>query len=162
MNEAIARLRARWAALAPREKAVVAAGLALVTLAIIWWVLIGPALSTLRTADAQHRTVDTQLQRIAALRTEAQSLQSQPRQGYDEALRQLEQSVRQRLGANGRITVTGDRATVSVSGVSPDALAQWLQQARTGARVAPGEAHLVRNPNGAWDGTLVVSLPPRS
>jgi general secretion pathway protein M len=70
--------------------------------------------------------------------------------------------VNQRLGTNGRNTVAADSATVKQSGASPDALAQWLQQSRASARALPGEAHLTRGPNGMWDGTLVVALPPRS
>ena len=60
-------LRARWAALAPREQALVAAAVALVALALLWWVALAPALATLRSADAQHRALDNQLQHMRRL-----------------------------------------------------------------------------------------------
>lgn len=154
-------LRARWQALAPREKLMVAAGLAVVGIAIVWMLALGPALSTLRTSEAQHRALDAQLQRMLSLQTQAQSLQSQPRQNYDEALRQLELSVRQRLGTTARMSVAGERVTLTLAGTAPDALAQWLTQARVNARALPSEAHVTRNSGGTWEGTVTLSLPPR-
>lgn len=152
-------LKARWAALVPREKLMVAVAAAVVAFGIVWLVAIGPALATLRSADQQRLSLDSQLQRMASLRMQAQAMQSQPRQNRDEAVRQLEQSVRQRLGTAGRMTLQGDRVTITLTGTAPDALAQWLAQARTAAHALPGEAHLTRNANGQWEGSLVLSLP---
>ena len=45
--------------------------------------------------------------------------------------------------------------------LSPDALAQWLVQARLNARALPSEARLVRSAAGTWDGTLVLNLGRR-
>ena len=59
------------------------------------------------------------------------------------------------------MAIAGERVTVTLAGTPPDALAQWLGQARVNARALPGEARLTRNASGAWDGTLVLSLPPR-
>jgi len=154
-------LKARWDLLAPREKALVGGAAALVAFALLWWIAIAPAWSTLRGAEQQHRALDAQLQRMLALQAQAQGLQSQPRQSYDEALRLLETSVRQRLGATARMTVAGERVTLTLSGASPDALAQWLTQARVNARALPSEARLNRNAAGQWDGTVVLALPPR-
>jgi general secretion pathway protein M len=159
MNAQVQALRARWIALAPREKVVVAAGVALVALAIIWLLFIGPALSTLRSAETQRRTLDTQLQHMVALQQQAQAMSAQPKQNRDEAMRQLELSVRQRLGTSARMVVAGDRVTVTLAATPADALAQWLAQARTAAHALPAEAHLVRNSGGTWDGSLVLALP---
>jgi len=67
--------------------------------------------------------------------------------------------------------VAGERATVTLKGVSADALAQWLTQSRVNARAAPTEARLVRNaavsgptPSASaatWDGSVVMTLPTR-
>jgi general secretion pathway protein M len=154
-------LQARWQALAPREKLLAAGAAALILFALLWWVAIGPALSVLRGAEAQHRALDAQLQRMRGLQSQAQALQSQPRQGYDESVRLLETSVRERLGTTARMTISGDRVTLTLAATPPDALAQWLTQARVNARALPTDARLNRNPAGAWDGTLVLSLPPR-
>ena len=56
------------------------------------------------------------------------------------------------------MTVMGERVTVTLKGVSADALAQWLVQARLNARALPSEAHWVRSGPGTWDGTLVLNL----
>lgn len=159
MNSAM--LKARWDALRPREQAMVAAAIVLVGLALIWLIAFAPALSTLRGAEEQRRTLEAQLQHMRALQAQAQTLQSQPKLGYDEAVRLLEQSVSQRLGATARMVIAGDRVNITLTGTAPDALAQWLTQARVNARALPSEARLTRNPAGLWNGTLVLTLPPR-
>jgi general secretion pathway protein M len=154
-------LRTRWDALVPREKLLIGGAAALVAASLVWLTLVGPAIGTLRSAPQQHRMVDAQLQRVRGLQLQAQSLQSQPKLNHDEALRQLEVSVKERLGTSARLVVSGDRATVTLTGTAPDALAQWLTQARVNARALPNEARLSRNAAGVWDGTLVLTLPPR-
>ena len=106
MNKAA--LRARWNGLAPREKTLVFAASALVTLALLWWVALAPALATLRNADSQHRTLDAQLQQMLRLQSQAKAMQAQPRQGQDEAMRQLEAAVRQQLGVSARYSIAGE------------------------------------------------------
>jgi general secretion pathway protein M len=157
-------LQARWNVLAPREKTMVAAAAGLVAFALVWLTAVSPALKTLRTAEEAHRGVDAQWQQMANLQAQAQTLQAQPRISYDEALRALELSVRQRLGTGATLNVTGERATISLRAVPADALAQWMAQARVNARVLPAEARLARSAGapGSWDGTLVLTLPPRS
>jgi general secretion pathway protein M len=159
MNTAM--LKARWEGLRPREQAMAAAAGAVVAVALVWMVALGPALSTLRSAEAQRRALDTQLQHMRTLQAQAQALQSQPKLSYDEALRLLEQSVAQRLGATARMVVVGERVNITLTGTAPDALAQWLTQARVNARALPSEARLNRNAGGLWEGTLVLTLPPR-
>ena len=154
-------LRARWDALAPREKMMAAAAAVLVAATLFWLLAIGPALATLRTAEEQRRTLDAQLQRMRTLQAQAQALQAQPKQNAEQAARLLEQSVTQRLGTSARTAISGDRVTITLAGTPPDALAQWLAQARANARALPSEARLRRNPAGLWEGSLVLTLPPR-
>lgn len=154
-------LKDRWAGLRPREQAMVAAAVAVVAVALVWLVALGPALSTLQSAETQRRALDTQLQHMRSLQAQAQSLQSQPKMSYDEALRLLEQSVQQRLGATARMVIVGERVNITLTGTAPDALAQWLTQVRVNARALPSEARLQRNSAGLWEGTLVLTLPPR-
>lgn len=165
-------LAARWAQLAERERRLVLIAIALVATAALWWLALAPALASLRSADARHRQMDAQLQRMLALQAQARTLQAQPKLAYDEALRALEAAVKQGLGPGARLQVAGERATVTLKGVSAEALAQWLTQARVNARATPSEARLVRNAGvgaagtGAinaptWDGTVVMSLPTR-
>lgn len=156
-----AALRARWQALPGRERTMVAAAIAVLAAALVWWIALSPALGILRSANQQHRALDTQLQHMRGLQQQAQALQAQPKQNHDEALRRLELSVRQKLGTTARTTVVGDRVSVTLTGTPPEALAQWLTQARVDARALPGEARLTRNGAGLWEGTLVLSLPGR-
>jgi general secretion pathway protein M len=154
-------LKARGESLAPREKMWAAAGGALVAAVLVWLIALAPALATVRTAEQQHRTLDAQLQTMRSLQAQAQALQALPKQSHEEALRQLELSLRERLGTTARSTVAGERVTITLAGTAPDALAQWLTQARVNARALPSEARLSRNPGGLWEGTLVLTLPPR-
>ena len=172
-------LKARWQAMAPREQNLVLAAGGLVALALLWWVAVAPALATLRAAPARHAALDTQLQRMQSLQTEAQQLQSAPRSTPGDAVGALRTSLTQRLGATAQLNVVGDRATVTLKGAPAEALAQWLAQARSNARATPVEARLARstaaaaapnatapvtlgNPVAAtprWDGTLVLVMP---
>lgn len=181
-----ARWEAWWPALAIREQRMVQAMVALVLLALLWWVGLAPALRTLASAPAAHAELDAQLQRMSALQIQAKALQSQPRANRDEALRAIESSVQQSFGGNAQMQVAGagEGVLVTLRGTSADGLAQWLAQARGNARAVPREVHLTRaqagaaaparTPNGAplaatapaeagvrWDGTLVMNLPAR-
>jgi general secretion pathway protein M len=154
-------LRTRWAGLAPRERALVGGAVALVALALLWWVALAPALATLRSAETQHRVLDNQLQHMRRLQAQARAMQAQPRQNHDDAMRQLEAAIRQQLGVSARYSIAGDRVTITLTNTPAQALAQWLTQVRTNARAIPGEARLTRNAAGGWDGTLVLTLPAR-
>ena len=156
-------LQARWDALAVREQALLLAAALLVGAALLWWIALAPALQTLRGAPARHAALDGELARMQALAQRAQVLQAQPKLGYDDAVRALEASVRARLGPGALLSIAGERATITLKGISSEALAAWLAQARVNARALPVEARLQRAVAAApaWDGTLQVSLPPR-
>jgi general secretion pathway protein M len=158
---AVSVLKTRWDALGSREKVWVAAAIALAAAALVWLIALAPALSTLRSAEQQHRALDAQLQQMLNLQAQAQALQAQPKQNREEALRLLELSVRERLGTTARTLISGDRVTITLAGAAPLALTQWLTQARLNARALPSEAHLSRNSGGLWEGTLVLTLPSR-
>ena len=162
----LAPVQARWLSLGSREQTLVGVAMSVVGLALLWWVAVSPALSTLRLADVQQRNLATQVQKMQGLQAQAQSIQSQPKISRDEALRALDASVKQRLGTSAQLNVAGDRATVTLRNTPADQLAQWLSQARVNARAVPSEARLARSsttPDGpaAWDGTVVLSLPPQ-
>lgn len=154
-------LKARWATLAPREQAMVAGAGAVVLLALLWWLALAPALATLRAAEGQHRELDAQLQQMQRMQAQARVMQAQPRIDPDQAMRQLEDAIHQQLGVSARYSIAGDRVTITLTNTQAPALAQWLTQVRTNARALPGETRLKRNPAGGWDGSLVLTLPPR-
>lgn len=159
-------MQAHWARLAPREQDGVLLAAGLVSGALLWWVLLAPALQVWRSAEAQAHSLDAQLQSMQNLQAQAKALQTQPRLGADDSLRALQNSTQQHLGNAAQLSVNGERATITLKGVSAQALAQWLTQTRINARLVPSEAHLSRSANGPtgltnWDGTLTLTLPAR-
>lgn len=153
-------LQARWNALSRREQRALQAALALLLAALLWWVALAPALATLRAAERQALALEAQWQQMRRLQAQAQTLQAQPRITLSESQRLLEASVKP-LGSTAQLSVTGERATLTLKGASADALAQWLLQARLNARARPSEARLQRSASGGWDGSLVLNLSAR-
>ncbi|MFM9424987.1 general secretion pathway protein M [Variovorax sp. GrIS 2.14] len=144
------RWQAWWPDLPPREQRLVIIAATVVALALLWWVALAPALRTLASAPAEHAQLDAQLQQMTTLQTQARALQSQPRSNRDDALRALETSVRQSLGANAQLQTAGanEGVTVQVRAAPAEGLAQWFGQARSNAHAVPREAHLTRAPGG--------------
>lgn len=141
----LAPLRARWAAMTPRERHMSLLAGAAVAILLVWWIAIAPALATLAKADTRRGVLDLQQQRMLALQAEAQRLQAQPKLGYEESLRALQTAVQQGLAGNAQMSVSGDRAIVTLRGVPAEALAAWLGQVRANAHAVPVEARLTRS-----------------
>jgi general secretion pathway protein M len=162
-----AQLRGRWNTLNPRERTLIAGAVLVLAVAVLWWVGLAPALKTLAQSDDRQRNLDAQFQQMQVLAAEAQALQSRPKARYDDVLRALETSVKQGLGGGAQLVVSGERATITLKNVPASALSAWLAQARVNARAVPTEARLVRSTASTpatgtlWDGTLVLTLPPR-
>ena len=157
-------LRARWSRLANRDKSLARLALLLVLATLLWLFSVAPSLATLRSADAEVKILNAQLQRMQAMQAQAQALQKLPALGFDDAVRALTAATKQTLGATAQLSVAGDRASVTLKAASADALAEWLAQARLNARSLPLEARLVRAPapvGAAWNGVLVMGLPQR-
>ena len=158
------KLPARWNQLAPREKSLLGAALAVITLALVWQLMLAPSLSTLRAATAQGLALDAQLQHMQSLQAQAKALQKQAPLAYDDAVRALNLATKQTLGGTAQVSTVADRANVTLQAARADALAQWLAQARVNARSTPLEARITRmaTPAGVtWSGTLVMTLPQR-
>lgn len=157
-------LRARWVQLPGREKNGIRLAVLLVVAFFLWQFSVGPSLATLRSADTQSKALGAQLQTMQAMQFQAQAVQKQPPLGFDEAVRALTAATKQTLGAGAQLVLAGERANVTVKDASPEALAEWLAQARLNARSALIEARLVRasTPGGpVWNGILVMGLPAR-
>ena len=165
LASAFGPLRARWRRLADRDQTLVALAVLLVLATLLWLFSVAPSLATWRSADAEAKTLNAQLQRMQAMQAQAQALQKLPVLGFDDAVRALTAATKQTLGATAQLSVAGDRASVTLKAASADALAEWLTQARLNARSLPLEARLVRAaaPAGAaaWNGVLVMGLPQR-
>lgn len=148
--------RERWAALAPRERLGVALGAALLALAALWLVAVQPAWRTLRSAPAEADALEAQWQQMQRLAAESRELRGTVPVSAAQSAEAL-RAATERLGAQGRLTVAGDRATLTLSGASGAQLAAWLAEVRSAARARVVEATLTRGPQG-YNGSVVVAL----
>ena len=148
--------QAWWRSRVVRERQMMVLVLVVVGLFAAWTLLVQPAWRTLRDAPAQLDLLDSQLQQMQGVATESQGLRAIPPVSPAQAGQALT-SASDRLGERGKLTLQGDRATLKLTNVSPDALRAWLSEARSGARARPVEAQLQRAASG-FSGTLVVTL----
>ncbi len=146
-----------WQARTPRERQAVVVVAIVVALFFIWTLLVQPALNTVTKAPAQLDQLDAQYQQMQRIATESTALRAAPRVSPAQAAQALKAAT-DRLGERGRLVMQGDRATLTLNtGVSPEALRAWLNEARSGARARPVEAQLQRGPLG-YTGTIGVAL----
>lgn len=123
---------------------------------IVWIVFVQPALSSLREAPAQLDRLDAQLQQMQRLAAESRELRGTTPVSSSQAAAALKAAT-DRLGSAARITLLGDRATLTLNGASAEALRAWMSEARNAARARPVEAQLTRGPKG-YSGNLSVNL----
>lgn len=161
-----------WLKLAPRERQALGLAAAVLGLAVLWWLAVAPAWTTLRQAPAQHARLDAELQALQTMAAKAKSLQAQPPIGRDDALRALEAATMRHLGEQAKLSVLGDQATASFSSAQAADIAQWLADVRINARSVPTElrlspaaatpeqsaATLVPASSGVWQGSVVFAL----
>lgn len=153
-------LRARWHALAARERLLIGLAVWTVLLALLWTVGMAPAWKTLQRAPGQHQTLDSQLGRMQALAAQAQGIQQERSPSVPDretAMRLLQESVRD-LGAGAQLSITGPQAVVRFDGVAPQVLVRHLDQWRRVARVTPSAADLQWQGSG-WRGTVTLAGP---
>lgn len=156
LQPAWTRASQQWQALAPRERL----GLQWAAAALALLALIGlgiqPAWRTLSQGPAQFARLEGQLQQMQQWAAEAQALRQLPAVPAAQAQQAL-QAATDFLGAGARLDVQGERARVSVSELSGEALSRWLAEVRSSARARPIEAQLQRGPRG-YSGHIVLAL----
>lgn len=150
------QLLTTWSGLAPRERMGAGAAMLFVGLLIVWMIAVAPALRVLRSAPATLDALDAQLQSMQRLAGEVRELRSVAPVSTSQAADALK-SATDRLGDKARISIQGDRATLTLAGISGERLRGWLGEVRSGARARPIEAQLTRGPQG-YGGTLIVSF----
>lgn len=153
----LAPWRERWRALAPRERRLLALAAAVAGAFVLWAVAVAPAWRTARTAPLELERLERQWQQMQRLAAEARELRATPAVSATQAVAALQASTA-RLGDAARLTLAGDRATVTLAGVDGAQLRDWLAEVRSGARARPVEAQLVRGPEG-YAGSVVLALP---
>lgn len=155
--QARTQFRARWARLAPRERLLVSLAAAVVVLGGAWALLVQPAVRSLRELPPRIEAVDAELQQMQRLAAEARELRGLPTVRREQAGAAL-QAASERLGANAKLVLQGDRALLNVNGVPGAALVGWLGEARSAARARPDEVRLSFGPNG-YSGSVTLTLP---
>jgi general secretion pathway protein M len=150
------QLDAFWRARAPRERQALTLGALVVVVLLVWLALVQPAWRTLRAAPAELEALDRQIQQIQAGATEAKALRDVSPVSAPQATAAL-RAATDRLGDKGRLSLQGDRAVLTLTGVDADALRAWLGESRSAARARPVEASLSRASQG-YSGTIVVVL----
>lgn len=151
------RARAWWRGLQARERLLLGAGAVLVAGVLAWWWFVQPALKVAQEAPAQIDALDAELQRMQRMAGEIATLRNAAPVSASQAGVALKAAT-DRLGDKGRLTLLGERATLTLNGASPAAFQAWLLEARSGARARPLEVQLARGSNGL-SGTVTVGLP---
>jgi general secretion pathway protein M len=149
--------RARWQALGSRERRGISIAVWVLGLFLLWALAIAPAWRTVRAAPAQLDQLDAQLQQMQRQANEARELRAIPALATPQAAAAL-RAATDELGAAGRLQLSGERATLTLTGANGTQLREWLAQARSAARTRPLEANLTRGPAG-YSGSIVVALP---
>ncbi len=152
----LAPLQARWAALAPRERRMVGWAGAALGLLLVWQIAVQPAINTLRSVPAQRAALDIQLAEMQQLAQEARELRALPPVSPEQAEAALRAAV-SRLGANARLQMVGDRATVTLVGIDAGTLTGWLAEVRSAARARVVELQLNRA-GMLYGGSIVLAL----
>ena len=156
LSTALGPLRARWTSLSAREQSALrVAGWALAVLAL-WLLAVQPAWRTLRQAPAQIDAVERQLQTMQSLAAEARALKAVPAVAAGQGALAL-QAASDHLGDAARLSISGDRAVLTVNGIASEPLLAWLGEVRSAARARPVQAQLQRGPKG-YSGTIVLAL----
>jgi len=145
-----------WGSRSKRERQAIALVVGILVLFIAWTLLVEPAWRIARSAPAELDALDGQLQQMQRIANESQGLRATVPVGAAQAGIALK-AASDRLGDKARLNLQGDRAILTLTGVTPEALRAWLTEARASARARPVEAQLQRGPNG-YTGSLTVSL----
>jgi general secretion pathway protein M len=145
-----------WGGMAARERLALSVGLVVLALFALWMLLIAPAWRTVRDAPAQLDRLEVQLQHMQRLAAEARGLRGAPSVSTAQAADALKAAT-ERLGDKATIQFQGERVTLTLNGVTPDALRDWLSEARGAARARPIDVQLARTPQG-HSGNIVLAL----
>ncbi len=150
------KLAAWWSGLALRERRLVLVAGAVLAAYLVFALGLRPAWRTLDRAPAQMDALETQLLTMQRLAAETQELRATPPVNPAQQQAALKAAT-DRLGDQGKLSLQGERAVLTLNGAGTEALRGWLAEVRSGARARPVEANLVRGASG-YTGTIVVAL----
>jgi general secretion pathway protein M len=156
LNDARQQAGRFWQARAPRERQLIVLMAISVAVLLVWLVGIQPALRTLREAPLELDRLDQQMQQLQLAAGEMQALRAASPVPTEQASTALRAATAQ-LGSSAKLSIQGDRAVLTFTGIQGDALRGWLNEARSAARARPMEAQLVKAASG-YTGSITVSL----
>ena len=154
--QAVAPAAQWWAVRSARDRRLLGLAGTVLGLFITWSLAVQPAWRTLQVAPVQRVALDGQWQAMQRLAAEAKDLRAAPPVSIEQSSAAL-RAATERLGDHGRLAMQGERAVLTLQGVSTSQLRDWLAEARSGARARPVEARLTRAAQG-YSGTVVVAL----
>lgn len=146
-----------WNSRSPRERQAMRAAALLIGVLLVWLVAVQPAWRTLRDTPGQLDRIDADLAQMQRIAAESRELRGAAPVSVSQAAAAV-QSATEALGPGGRVTVQGERATLTLNGIGTDALMGWLTEVRGAARARPVEAQLTRAASG-YSGSVVLQLP---
>lgn len=151
-------LQAWWRQRAVREQMLLGAGAVLLVLALLWSLALAPAIKTLRQHNARAAQLHATLSQMQNLEAQAKLLQAQGSISGAAAQQALQTQTTSLLGKQAELTQRGGGASVTLRGVSPQALGRWLTTIRTEAHAKVVQSRLQRGADG-WSGSVQLSLP---
>jgi general secretion pathway protein M len=151
-----AQARERWAALPAQQRLLASVAIGVLVFALVWSIAVQPALNTLRTAPADIARLDAELQQMQRFAAETRELRAAPPVSGPQSVAAL-RAASERLGGAARLTLVGDRATLTLTAVEASAITTWLTEVRAGARARVIEAQLSRSGTG-YTGSIVLAV----
>lgn len=145
-------MRAWWEGLSRRERAVTAAGAALVTLALLYLVAIEPAWKARARLDAELPRLRAQAAEVEALAQEAGRLKGAgaAAQSPTAAKTALEQAAaRGKLGGVHVTVMDERRVSVTAKGVPAAQWLSWVEQGARESRLRIAQVRMARTPTRA-------------
>ena len=155
-----------WQHRSVRERLLLQMAAWLIGLAVLWTLGLAPALRIWQAAPDRQTALDRQTQQMLQWQSEARRLTSPQAITRAEAVQWLQAHV-SALGPKATLQMQGEQMQLTLEAASPEALAQWLSQAREHAHARPLQAQLQQAPANTnststgvlWQGSMVLSLP---
>ena len=142
-----------------REQLLIKASLFLISLYIIFFFAIAPALDSLHKSAAKAQVLDRQWGELLGMQSELKSIKSLPVMDAVQASEKL-QTLTTQLGPLNKITLQDTSARLQLKGVSPESLGEFLPELRKVAQAQVLATNLrLDSQTKLWEGSITVSLP---
>lgn len=142
-----------------REQLLIKASLFLISLYVIFFFAIAPALDSLHKSAAKAQVLDRQWGELLGMQSELKSIKSLPVMDALQASEKL-QTLTTQLGPLNKITLQDTSARLQLKGVSPESLGEFLPELRKVAQAQVLATNLrLDSQTKLWEGSITVSLP---